>query len=64
VWLRVRGHYHEIDHFRWCELVKRAGFRTIHEEWWPIAWNWPTGIRPIIRMLIARHYFCVLVKEG
>jgi hypothetical protein len=61
--LSTRGHFHELDAFRWEELVKRAGLRIVREETFRHVPTWFTGVRPLLRWAVGRVYFAQLRKE-
>ncbi len=51
--LWTKNHYHEIDHYRFKLLMKRAGFNVVdweHSKPWRPLWQYFTGLRPFFRL--------------
>jgi SAM-dependent methyltransferase len=60
-----KGHYHEIDAYRFKELVERAGFKIIRKDNqrpWRNPFFYLTGLRPFLRLFLERNANYILKK--
>lgn len=61
-----KGHYHEIDAYRFKELVERAGFKIIKKENhrpWRNPLFYLTGFRPFLRLFLEHNANYILKKS-
>lgn len=62
-----KGHFHEMDEYRFRKLIKRAGFKI--RDWKKyyvyknITWRSFTGIRPFVRIFYKCHSIIELIKK-
>jgi 2-polyprenyl-3-methyl-5-hydroxy-6-metoxy-1,4-benzoquinol methylase len=62
-----KGHYHEIDNYRFKELVERAGFKIIKKENhrpWRAPFFYLTGLRPFLRLFLEFNANYTLKKAA
>jgi SAM-dependent methyltransferase len=60
-----KGHYHEIDNYRFKELVERAGFKIIKKDKqrpWRTPFFYLTGFRPFLRLFLEFNANYLLKK--
>jgi len=60
-------HFHEIDHYRFSLLMKRAGFKIINWEYckpWRSWYQYFTGLRPFYRLFREFHITYQVVKKS
>jgi SAM-dependent methyltransferase len=60
-----KGHYHEIDAYRFKELVERAHFKIIRKDNhrpWRTPFFYLTGLRPLLRLFLEFNANYVLKK--
>lgn len=62
-----KGHFHEMDDYRFRKLVKRAGLQILcwkkSHVYNNIQWTRFTGIRPLLRMFYKCHSWVTLSKQ-
>lgn len=61
-----KGHYHEIDAYRFKELVERAGFKIVKKDAqrsWRNPFFYLTGFRPFLRLFMEKNANYVLKKK-
>jgi len=62
--LWCKGHYHEIDSYRFGQLMKRAGLKIVNKTYQKIWRNWYCyiGIRPLLRVFFEYHVIYEISK--
>ena len=62
-----KGHFHELDDYRFKKLIERAGLEIINWQkfytYKNIVWQGFTGLRPFIKMFYKRHSYVKCIKK-
>jgi SAM-dependent methyltransferase len=61
-----KGHYHEIDAYRFKELIERAGFSIVRKDTqtpWRNPFFYLTGLRPFMRLFLEKNANYILKKN-
>ena len=60
-----KGCYHEVDHYRMCQLLKRAGLKIREYERVKVHRHWSfyfKGVRPLLKLFFEYNAFYVVTK--